>query len=265
MMNRRQFLTRSTVIAVSISLLSVAVAQIQGMNEAINKSGRQRMLSQRLAKSYLQLGQGIDVEQSRKILAASIIMFEQQLGELSNFAPTVENKLVLEEMESTWGAYKKILITGAPNAQDARSVMALSEKVLALAQTATVQLEKHSGSTVAKLVNVAGRQRMLSQRMAKFYQALQWGVAPADATEKLEAARKDFIAGMDFLIAAPSNTAKIKEGLALAQQQWLFFDMALRQFGDAHEKHQFVTNVATTSERILEVMDGITALYQRIA
>ena len=48
-MNRRQFLLRSSVLTMGITLLSVAWAQIQGLNEAINKSGRQRMLSQRLA------------------------------------------------------------------------------------------------------------------------------------------------------------------------------------------------------------------------
>lgn len=263
-MNRRQFLLRSSVLAMGVTLLSVAWAQIQGLNEAINKSGRQRMLSQRLAKSYLQLGLGTDVEHSRKILASSVTQFEQQLSELLVFAPTAENKSVFEKMEVIWGEYKQILLGLTPNPQGARDVMLISEKILALAQTATLQLEKHSGSTSAKLVNVAGRQRMLSQRMAKYYQALQWGVAPPDSLEKLEAARKEFIAGLEFLLSSPSNTPKIKEGLALAQQQWLFFDMALRQSGDDREKKQFATNVATTSERILEVMDGIAAMYQKL-
>ncbi|MES2047223.1 MAG: type IV pili methyl-accepting chemotaxis transducer N-terminal domain-containing protein [Pseudomonadota bacterium] len=264
-MNRREFLSRTSVLAMGVTLLSVAWAQIQGLNEAINKSGRQRMLSQRMAKSYLQLGLGTDVEHSRKILATSVTLFEQQLSELLVFAPSAENRSVFEKMESVWITYKEILLSSAPNPQAAREVMLISEKILALAQTATLQLEKHSGSPSAKLVNVAGRQRMLSQRMAKYYQALQWGVAPPDSLEKLEAARKEFIAGMEFLLSSTSNTPTIKAGLALAQQQWLFFDMALRQSGDEREKKQFATNVATTSERILEVMDGLTALYQKIA
>ncbi|MEO6918381.1 MAG: hypothetical protein ABI171_04950 [Collimonas sp.] len=46
----------------------------------------------------------------------------------------------------------------------------------------------------------------------------------------------------------------------MAQQQWFFFDTALRQSGDMTSRQQYATNVATTSERILEVMDGVTGL-----
>jgi hypothetical protein len=168
-------------------------------------------------------------------------------------------------MEKAWLGYKQALMGKTPNQQDARNVMVINEEILTLAQTATVQLEKYSGSSSGQLVNISGRQRMLSQRMAKFYQALQWGVAPADAVGKLELSRKEFIAGMQTLNNAPVNTARIRDDLALAQQQWMFFDNALRQSGDPRNRQQYASNVATTSERILEVMDGVTGLYQQLA
>ena len=37
----------------------LATAQVTDINSAINKAGRERMLSQRMAKAYFQLGQGI--------------------------------------------------------------------------------------------------------------------------------------------------------------------------------------------------------------
>lgn len=265
MMHRRHFLGRAIMMTGGLGLLSFAWAQVANINDAINKSGRQRMLSQRLAKAYLQLGQGIDVERSKKILDASLSLFDRQLAELRAFAPTAENKLTLGEMEKAWLGYKQVLAGKAPNQQDARSIMVINEEILAMAQAATVQLEKFSGSSSGQLVNISGRQRMLSQRMAKFYQALQWGVAPADAAARLEQARKEFIAGMQTLNSAPGDTTKIHDELTLAQQQWLFFDNALRQSGDAKSRQQNATNVATTSERILEVMDEVTGLYQQLA
>ena len=100
--------------------------------------------------------------------------------------------------------------------------------------------------------------------MAKYYQAAQWHIAPADGKLQLEAARTEFIAGLTTLNAAPGNTEKIKEELALAQQQWLFFDTAIEQPEDSKGRRISATNVATTSERLLEIMDKITGHYQQL-
>ncbi|HEX8956401.1 MAG TPA: type IV pili methyl-accepting chemotaxis transducer N-terminal domain-containing protein [Burkholderiaceae bacterium] len=235
-----------------------------GVNDMINKSGRQRMLSQRMAKAYLQLGQAIEEKHSRKILDASVSQFDLQLTELLAFAPTADNKATLADMDKTWQGFKQRLTGRAPNQEDARSIMSLSEDILALAQAATDQLEKNSGSAGGKLVNLSGRQRMLSQRMAKFYQAIRWGVAPADAAGKLDRARSDFVAAMKILDDAPGNTQAIRDGLSLAAQQWAFFDAALRQGIGPNGGILDATSVATTSERILEVMDNITGLYQQL-
>jgi len=52
-----------------------ALAQITDLNSAINKAGRQRMLSQRMAKAYFQIGQQVEVDRSKKILDASVSLF----------------------------------------------------------------------------------------------------------------------------------------------------------------------------------------------
>jgi hypothetical protein len=102
--------------------------------------------------------------------------------------------------------------------------------------------------------------------MAKFYQAINWGIAPADAPAKLAQARKEFIAALAELAAAPKNTARISEEIALVQQQWVFFDNALGAVTKAGgaDRIMLATNVATTSERILETMDGITGMYEKL-
>ena len=264
-MDRRHFMKTGLFVTGNLVLLTGAIAQILNINDAINKAGRQRMLSQRLAKAYLQLGQGIDVDRSKKIMESSTTLFDAQLAELKAYAPTPDNRQVLSEMEKAWSSYKQVLAGNSPNQDGARNIMVINEDVLSMAQTATVQLEKYSGNPTGQWVSMSGRQRMLSQRMAKFYQAMQWGVAPPDALAKLELARKEFVAGMSALQNAPVNTPKIRDELVLAQQQWMFFDSALRQMNDAKNSKLFATNVATTSERILTVMDGITGMYQQLS
>jgi hypothetical protein len=107
---------------------------------------------------------------------------------------------------------------------------------------------------------------MLSQRMAKFYQALNWGAAPADAVASLGKARDEFVAALAELAASPKNTAAITQEIEIARLQWYFFNQALIvRPADAAEARRFAENVATTSERILEVMDTLTGLYQQLA
>lgn len=267
-MKRRDFLQAS--LATSASLLVFPTAYADGpithINDAINKSGRQRMLSQRLAKSYLQIGQSIDLTRSKKIFSASVALFERQLAELEAYAPTSENKATLADLRKAWATYKTMLVSNTPNRQDAKAIMVVNEQVLALAHASTVQLEKSSGSVAARLVNISGRQRMLSQRMAKFYQAINWGVASSDALMNLAKARDEFLLAMTELSSSPKNTPAINAEIMLAQQQWLFFDQALKSSADSVEtKVRFATNVATTSERILETMDRITGMYEQLS
>jgi nitrate/nitrite-specific signal transduction histidine kinase len=241
-----------------------AEAQITDVNTAINKAGRQRMLSQRLAKAYLQVWQKVDPARSQKIIDQSVALFDRQLVELKNYAPSPEIRDTYLQLEKSWSAYKDLLVGSVPSTDGAPKVVSLSDEVLALAHQGTVQLERHSGTAAGQLVNVAGRERMLSQRMAKFYQVLVWSVPVPTARADLEKARAEFLAGMKQLVDAPQNSAAIREELELAQQQWIFFDGALRSLERADDRRGHASNVATSSERILEVMDKVTGLYEKL-
>ena len=54
------------------------------------------------------------------------------------------------------------------------------------------------------------------------------------------------------------STPAIRSELELADSQWLFFDAALRRPAD----DAGLNAVATTSERLLGVMDKLTSLYE---
>lgn len=240
-----------------------ASAQITDVNSAINKAGRQRMLSQRMAKAFIQMALDVEHDKSKKILDGSIQLFEQQLGELRAFSP---NPLVLEtyiRLDQAWGDYKKLL-QKKPSADEAQRVLEASETVLTLAHQGTVLLEKVSGKTQGRLVNVAGRQRMLSQRLAKFFQAMAYGVAPADAKTQMAQARDEFEKALTELSESPLNTPELKKQLDLGRQYWSFFADSLNVSGSKPPKSE-CSVVAVASERILEIMNDVTGLYEKLA
>jgi hypothetical protein len=78
----------------------------------------------------------------------------------------------------------------------------------------------------------------------------------------MEVARGEFVAALAELNAAPANNIAIRQDLDLANTQWLFFEQALN--GRESNREIAARNVATTSERILEVMDSLTGRYESL-
>lgn len=237
---------------------------IADINEAINKAGRLRMLSQRIAKAYCQIGQGILADAARKILANSLSLYDEQLDSLRAYAPTPDIRATYDELATAWRGYREVA-AAPPTLAGAKQVAVLNESVLRLAHLGTTQLELHSGSNLGRLINISGRQRMLSQRLAKFYMLRHWGISSSEMDSEARVARGEFISALDALGKAKENTSAIAGDLELAKVQWLFFDQALQSQRGGGKDDAEAQNVATTSERILEVMDRITGMYARLS
>ncbi|HSV52408.1 MAG TPA: type IV pili methyl-accepting chemotaxis transducer N-terminal domain-containing protein [Burkholderiaceae bacterium] len=251
----------------SLALLAAgnSFAQVADLNDAINKAGRQRMLSQRMAKAYLAVGQRVVTQRGQDILGASMALFDRQLAELKAFAPTPEVKGTYGQLEVVWSDYKAVLVGQAPVRESAPALIELDGKVLALANKGTLQLEQLSGKPVGRLVNIAGRQRMLSQRVAKFYLAQAWKASVPNAQMELDKARAEFVAALEVLANAPEASVQIKQEIELARNQWVFYEAALAQRGADTAASERSTNVFLSSENILSVMDKVTGLYARLA
>lgn len=263
-MKRRTFASLSVISISTLLLPSTARPQVIDINDAINKAGRQRMLSQRAAKSYMALGQKIQLDNADKILAVTMALFDRQLTELKSFAPTPEIKATYATLEAHWSDYKAALVGNTAAKAGAEPVLSLAGKVLQTANQGTVQLETFSGKTTSKLVNISGRQRMLSQRMAAFYLSASWGVQASASAAELAKARDEFIKAHELLKTAPESSPAIKTELQLAETQFTFFDLALRNLKPGSGDAAAQTNVFTTSERILQVMDGVTGMYSKL-
>ncbi|WP_374480177.1 type IV pili methyl-accepting chemotaxis transducer N-terminal domain-containing protein [Zoogloea sp.] len=227
----------------------------------INKAGRQRMLSQRTAKAWLMRVLGVQPDRAGILLSRSVQLFDLQMTELKAIQPSDEVRGAVQQLEQEWARYRPLL---NDLRSDPKAVWNGSEAVLAAAHKLTLAYEKSVGSPAGQLVNLAGRQRMLSQRMAKAYFFRQLGVNTGPAGEMLDAAVKEFTKAHETLKASPQNTPQLKTELALVEQQWFFFRNALG-LNDAADQKKAAEAVGTTSERILEQMDLVVGLYEKLA
>ena len=85
-----------------------------------------------------------------------------------------------------------------------------------------------------------------------------------EAKSIIAKAKDEFLKAHEVLKSAPETTAGIKAELQLAETQFTFFDTALRNRRPGQGEIEALNNVFTTSERILQVMDGVTGMYSKL-
>lgn len=256
---------RSLWIAALLGLLFLAMPAIGQAAEAslaaaINKAGLQRMLTQRILRSYCQVGLGVMPAASQAQLDGAVASFERQLGELQSFAPTREVRETLAKVARIWQPFRQVAAAPATR-EGAGRLLYLNDDLLYASHKVVQLLQDLSGSAHGRLVNIAGRQRMLSQRLAKFYMLQEWGFDTLNIRDEMETTRNAFADALSRLMAAPENTPAIGQELSEAELQWTWFEAALSLRGEA--PYRLV--VADTSERLLMHMNRVTKLYEELS
>lgn len=229
---------------------------------AINKAGRQRMLTQRTVKLYCL--RGISLERTR--IAArerqhhAMALFEQQLAELQVFASRESVARSLADVQRLWVPFAQ-LAAAEVDRDRALELVEADERLLEASDAVVTALEALSDRPHARLVNISGRQRMLSQRVAKFYLLIAWGFEDPALQAALDEARYEFEGGLAELRAAPENTSAIGYKLEEAAEQWRWLSSAL----DLREELVFYpTIVEDAAERMLAIMEEATRYYEEI-
>lgn len=225
---------------------------------AVNIAGRLRMLSQRMVKAYLMLGQGIAADGARTILQGSINQFESQFAALKTFQPTPTVRSAVVNLDGEWTKCKPLL-TAAPSKAGAVALYDANEALQQAAHSATLAYVNVAAAPLDHLVGLAGRQRMLSQRMAKFYFYRTWELYDEAADMELHLSRAHFTAVLIQIERSQLASAQIKAGVARIRREWEPYQQVLFASREPTKMRKDASRVAELSERVLTVTDELVA------
>lgn len=230
--------------------------------EAVNRAGQLRMLSQRLVKLHLLASAGVQAGICGQRLAESLSRIDANLALLGKGLSAASFGDLLTQAQATWAALKAAL-QGAPGPVPA--VDALAEQLLQEAERLTTSLESAGSVAPLQVLNLAGRQRMLSQRFAKLV-LMDWlGGGPADTEALATAAQREFEQALAYLNHIPLSTPDIRQALEAAARDWQQLLAATPQAGRrpaGRDRQARLETIAAASESLLDCFEQLSAKYE---
>lgn len=226
----------------------------------IDVAGRQRMLSQKMTKEALLIQTDTSVDQNKASLQKTMDLFKTTLSELKAGGPSADIAAKLGEVETAYAGLEALLTKASAGKLSPEDLTALSNgsvDVLTKMNDAVGMYEKESGISAAVEVNLAGKQRMLSQKIAKEMLLIYLGVdtdANMGALKKSSDLFTKTLAGLkagdkDLGLAGTSDAAVVAQ-LDAVQKVW-------ESFAPTIENVQ-LTGKDAMSSADLDTIDGMS-------
>ena len=226
-----------------------AAADESTLNKAIDRAGLQWMLTQRMLKSYCQVGQDQFYIKPEEQLQSALQRYEEGLQYLEDFRDVKGVTVSLNKINAIWPEYKK-LILDVPSRDALPGLIDMNEKLLVLSHQIVLDLQAKSEKKLGKVINISGR-----QRMELYYLVKNWDF---DAYEgEFEKAHNAFSDGLEYLNAYSGNTDEVSQLLAKADKSFKLFNHTVTVKDNAFM-------ISLTTGQMLDYMNTATGLYSNM-
>ncbi len=260
----------------------------QDFAKVINLAGRQRMLSQKMFKELMLIKLNISPAENRENLHKTISTFDTTLGWLRegnvpNGIIPAPNKNIREQLESihkVWTVYQEMLKKQSGAGSLSANVDDINEiciKILEESNKATelyVVEAKSKGvkTTSGQNVNIAGRQRMLSQRMAKALIILRHNpksnskLELKQAKNLFEQSHDALMNGNPYMEVAKIENAEVRAKLNEVDSQWSKLKpIVIEVLQNEIPSDEQVRTVAEINPKLLSTMNDVVDLLEKLA
>ena len=241
---------------ISVLFTSSNAIEIKNNSDAINIAGKQRMFTQKMLKDYAMVGMNNKFNNPSEKLKETVVSFEDALSSLKKATKNKEIISSLKEVETIWKPIK-IVLEKEPKKENAKKLSEDLDKLLKASNKTTQLFTKESKTKSGDIINISGRQRMLSQKMAGLYMLKVWEVGDDEFKNKLTDTMKLFKNSSIKLNKYSGNSEEINVLLKKVNRNFVFFEMMNR----STSKKFIPTLIYKRSNDILKDMNSVTKLY----
>ncbi len=251
------FIQKTIKIVLLSSLLSSFgfAVEIKNLSVAVDVAGKQRMFTQRMLKDYAMVGLENNFGNPKEDLKKIMTDFENHLNALIEFNKDKATEESLHKVKVMWGPIKDAL-NEAPSKEKARKMQEDLEALLKQSNEAVGLFAKQTGKTSGEIINISGRQRMLSQRMASLYMLKVWGIDDPEFKTKMTKAMELYKISLEKLKKSKMTTPEIMTLLNRSGKAFRFFEVMNKS------STKFIPSlIYKKSNEMLKDMNTATGLY----
>ncbi len=245
-------------------------------HDLVNIANEQRILSQRIAKSYLLLAYGANLYEIKSNLTTSISKFESNLSTLRSQVPTHFTSVAVNTInkEAIVWHNLKVNVEKEPNSSNLNRVVELANSLLkkshlaytALKTEATISSRNTVDTNIKDLLLLSGKQEILSERLCLYFVAQKINVISEKPNPKILGTLRYVVEKLDRqLIILLETNVNSSDTKTIIDNALISFEDIRTNKTDFLDGKPSMNTIYRTTKELNKLFKALTLEYNKLA